>query len=231
MKAQRIRFRYGLHAEACDLNQRELVTSWEEACRAAGLPLALSEGRRPSSQVSIAAPLPRGVTSGCELVDIFFAEPASPEDAVSRIAPHLSTGIVVCSAEEIGPNVPSLQSQVRWAEYEVTVNGIDVPAVRQSISSTLEARSLPSEYRREKKVREYDLRPLIIDLHLLAEPDGRAVLVMRLRAEPERTARADQVADALKLPEDRQIHRTRLVLYDVPAVVSAHRRTSERDED
>jgi len=230
MKAQRIRFRYSLHSEACDLSQRELVTAWEEACRAAGLPLALSEGRRPASQISIAAPLPRGVTSNCELLDVFFAETISIEEALRRIAPHLSTGIEASSAEEIGPNAPSLQSQVRWAEYEVMANGIDAPAVRRTICATLEARSLPSEYRREKKVREYDLRPLLIDLHLLTDTEGCAV-VMRLRAEPERTARADQVAAALDLPEDRRTHRTRLVLEEVPAVLSAYRRFSERDEE
>lgn len=229
MKA-RLRFLYALCAEACDLSQRELVTAWERACVEAGLPLALSEGRRTASQISVGAPLPRGVTSSCELLDVFLAEPTSSFDAPARLSPHLPAGIQALSAEEVGPSAPSLQSQVRWAEYEVTHDDIDASAVRKSIRSMLEARTLPTEYRREKKVREYDLRPLIIDLRLLSANDGRPTVLMRLRAEPERTARADQVAAELGLPEDLRIHRTRLVLEEVPAVLSAYRRAAEREE-
>jgi hypothetical protein len=126
--------------------------------------------------------------------------------------------------------LPSLQSQVRWAEYEARVDGIDATALRRAISSMLDAATLPSEYRREKKVREYDLRPLILDLRLTDGASGCTVLVMRLRADPERTARADQVAAALGLPPSAQIRRTQLSLEEVPPVLSAYRRSSQRED-
>lgn len=230
MKAQRLRFRYGLAAEACNLSQRELVTAWRDACAAAGLNVARSEGKRPSMMLSIAAPLPQGVTSTCELIDIFLADAVAARDASARIAPHLPTGIELLSVDEVGIHAPSVQSQVRYAEYELRAEGIDSAAVRKAICAMLEARNMPSEYRREKKIREYDMRALIIDLKLLADSEGCAVVVMRLRAEPERTARADLVASALNLPDDRQIQRTQLVLEEVPSVLSAYRRIGERDE-
>ncbi len=181
--------------------------------------------------LSIAAPLPQGVTSTCELIDVFLADAVAAGDASVRIAAHLPNGIELLSVNEVGINAPSVQSQVRWAEYEVRAEGIDSAAVRQAICAMLDARSLPSEYRREKKVRKFDIRPLIIDLQLLADSQDCVVVVMRLRAEPERTVRADQGASALKLPDDRTIQRTRLVLEEVPSVLSAYRRSGERDED
>jgi len=54
--------------------------------------------------------------------------------------------------------------------------------------------------------------------------------VMRLRAEPERTARADQVAAAIGLPSTAEIRRTRLSLEEVPPVLSAYRRAGQREE-
>jgi len=229
MKVQRLRFRYSLAAEATDLGQRELVTAWEDACKAAGLPLAYSEGRRPSPFLSIAAPLPQGVTSDCELMDVVFADRVPFPDVLGRIAAQLPSGIRPTAAEEIGVSAPSLQSQVRWAEYEVRAQSVDHELVRESICRVLGATTMPAQYQREKKTRTYDLRPLIIDLELTDAGEASLVL-MRLRAEPERTGRADQVAAALGLPEERRIHRTRLVLEEVPPALLAYRRLNGGDE-
>jgi radical SAM-linked protein len=228
MKAQRLRIRYSLGAEATDLGQRELASAWAEACRTAALPLAYSEGKRPSPLVSIAAPLPQGVTSDCELMDLVLSERTDPPDAVSRLTPGLPPSIHPSAVDEVAVNAPSLQSQVRWAEYEIRASRIDTQLVSQTICRTLEARTVPAEYQREKKVRTYDLRPLIIGLEL-KDAGSEAIILMRLRAEPERTGRADQVAAALALPDERRIHRTRLVLEEVSPALLAYRRLNGSD--
>jgi len=148
MKAQRLRFRYILAVEATDLGQRDLVTAWEEACKAAALPLAYSEGKRPSPLLSIAAPLPQGVTSDCELMDLVLVDRVSAADTLARIAPQLPSGIRPTAVDEIGVNAPSLQSQVRWAEYEVRAQNLDHELVRESVCRILEATTLPAEYQR-----------------------------------------------------------------------------------
>ena len=66
------------------------------------------------------------------------------------MARQLPPGIRLLSVEEVGSNSPSLQSQVRWAEYQARVNGVDAGPLRHAISSMLGATTLPSEYRREK---------------------------------------------------------------------------------
>ncbi|HEV8573096.1 MAG TPA: TIGR03936 family radical SAM-associated protein [Dehalococcoidia bacterium] len=229
MKVQRLRVRYSLGPEARGLGQRDLALAWGDVLKAAGLPLSYSEGRRRSAQLAIGAPLPQGVTSDCELMDAVMESYIPVSDILTRISPYLPAGIHALSIEEVGINLPSLQSQVRWAEYEVRLDAGVGDHLREAICRTLEATTLPSEYRRERKVREYDMRPLILGLRVCADDDR--VIVMRLRAEPERTARADLVAAALGLPEDAPIHRTRLVLEEVPSIVLAQRRQPGLPED
>ena len=229
MKAQRIRIRYRVTPAAAGLSQRDLVNAWVEAAKGAGLPLAYSEGKRPAPQIALAAPLPLNVTSEAELVDIFVSERVEPLGVVSRLAPSLPEGIEACSAEEVGVNAASLQSQLRWAEYEVAVpiTACSERDLGMSIERLLAAQTFPAEYRRETRVRSYDLRPLILGLRLQQETEDELKLLMRLRAEAENTARADQVLIALGVPEPHRIHRRRLALEEIQPAVAAYRRAGE----
>ena len=216
------------------MNQRQLIGALEAAARASGLPLAYSEGRRPAPQISLAAPLPQGVTSDCELVDVFLSERLDPAAALAGLRQNLPPGIEPVDVEEVGVGAPSLQSQLRWAEYEVEVQleaGLDAAKVRESIEGLLTAHSVASEYRRETKVRLYDLRPLILDLRVETAREGCLVLAMRLRAEPEMTGRADQVVLALGLPPARRIHRSQLHVARGQPAVLAYRQQGEPPED
>jgi hypothetical protein len=163
------------------------------------------------------------------LLDLCLTDHLSPTDVLRRLSEHLPCGIKPLAGHEVGLNAPSLQSQVRVAEYVVDASGADTATVRKAIAGALSARTLPSEYKRETRVKEYDLRPLILDLRLQDGGGGQTV-VMRLRAEPERSARADQVAIVLGLPEDASIERTALETEEVPVVLLAYRRSGETGE-
>jgi len=228
LKAQRLRFRYRVTEAGCALGQRELMRAWEQAVTDAGLCLAFSEGKRKTAQVSVAAPLPQNVTSDGELAEVYLSEAVVPGDAMRDVARHLPPGVEATGVEEIGVKAPSLQSQLRWAEYEVELpEGVAEEQVRRAVENLLSAKTVPAEYRRETRVREYDLRPLVLELWVEVARDGRVALVMRLRAEPEMTGRADQVVLALGLPEAVRIHRRKLHVAEVQAAVLAYRRAGE----
>jgi len=207
VKAQRLRFRYRITSEACDLGQRDLARAWEEAVVAARLPLAHSEGKRSGALIQIAAALPQGVTSDGELADVFLEQPVDPAAALAAVQKTLRPGVEAVSVGEAG------------------IGGDDLG---RRIAALLDASSVPVEHRREKKVRKYDLRPLVLGIRLDGVEDGAFRLAMRLRAEQEMTARADQTALALELPELLSVHRRWLHLDDVPAVLRAFRAAGER---
>jgi radical SAM-linked protein len=229
MKVQRLRIRYGVSAEARHRGQRDLVDAWQHACEQGDVPLAYSEGKRPSPHISIGAPLPQGVTSTCELLDLYLTDYLSPNEVLRRSSEHLPCGIKPLAGHEVGLHAPSLQSQVRVAEYVVDASGVDPGGVRKAITGALSARTLPSEYKRDSRIKGYDLRPLILDLRL-KDGEGSPAVAMRLRAEPERSARADQVAAMLGLSEDAPIERVALEIEEVPAVILAYRRSGEGGE-
>jgi radical SAM-linked protein len=213
------------------MSNRDLVLLWEQALTRAGFSVSRSEGKRPSPQIALAAPLPLGVTSECELVDVFLSLPADPEPVlVALCADPPARGIEPVGVDEVGVDAASLQSRLCWAEYEVVVKA-EHGVIGEAVRNLLEADTMPVELQRATKVKRYDLRPLVIALRSQDAGDGQSMLTMRLRAAPDMTARADQVVAALGLAPPVRIHRTRLELLEVPEAVMEYRRRGGFEEN
>ena len=232
MKVQRLRLTFARGDEAKELSHLGVMRALEQAMREAGLPLAYSEGRRSTAQISIAAPLPVSVTSSCDLADVFLSERVEPTRFVAALQATLPPGLEALSAREVGLALPALQTQVRWAEYEVDVpnGGSSAEDIRRAIGDLLATRSLPWEHQRETKVQRYDLRPLVLGLRLETEGEGVYRLMMRLRIGQDRSGRADQVVAALGLESPLRIHRCSLYEKRMSSAVQAYRRLDESEE-
>jgi radical SAM-linked protein len=215
--------------EGLSLGHRDIVDGWIEAVSAAGGKIAMSEGKRPSPQVSLGAPLPQGVTSDCEFIDVFLAEPADPSAILAGVSGRLPQGIEAVSVVETGVGGRSLQALLRWAEYQATVprQGLGKEGVQAKIAGLLLAREVAVEHQKENRVKRYDLRPMVLDVRLACADEESFVLLLRLRAEPEATARADDTIAALGLPAATHIHRASLHLAEIPAALAAYRRYGE----
>ena len=225
MKAQRLRLWFQVSSLAPGSGRRDLLKEWVGAAVEAKIGLSYSQGKRPAPQISVAALLPQGATSSGELMDLFVEERLDPGVVKDRLEPHLPDGVALVDVEEVGMQTPSIQSQLRWAEYEVEAQTDESrTAVQDRIDRLLNSKTWPAELKREAKVREYDLRPLVIDVRIESMREGCVGLEMSLRAEQERTARADQVVLALGLPAAGRIHRVALHLEPTPAAVLAYRR-------
>ncbi len=226
MKAQRLRVTFSRGEPLRWVSNLDLVRFWERALRRAELPLAYSEGFTPHPQISIAAALPVGFTSEAEVMDIYLSRLVAPARFIRELGAQLPPGIEIRSVVEAGLGLPSVQSQVRWAEYEVDVPA-EVPAdvVQEAVRRLLAMDALPWEHRREAKVRRYDLRAQVADLRVEAQaPPGTVRLRMRLKTDQESTGRPEQVAAALGLPEPVRVHRTRLTLAEASPAREAWRR-------
>ena len=212
MRAQRFRVGFGRGAQLRFITHLDLMRFWERALRRAEVDVAYSEGFSPHPQISLAAPLPVGVTSRGELMDVFLAARSTPELFIRALCPQLPPGLAIHSVEEVEMGLPSIQSQMRSAEYEVLLPGAtDTEAVLAGIATLLARTEIPWQHKREKEVRSYDLRPLIQSLALCAG-DAGARLQMRLRADNVATGRPDQVLAAMGLAADLPIERTGLIL-------------------
>lgn len=213
-RMQRLRLTFSRGEEIKYISHLDLMRCWERALRRAEVPLAYSEGFIPHPRISLAAPLPIGVTSEAELMDITLQKPLSPYFFIQSLRKQLPPGIDILEVQQIPLMTPSLQSQVRYAEYRVVVKASQsVGEMQTAIASLLAAERLPWQHMRDTGPRYYDLRALIKHIWLVSGDGSTFTLGMRLRCDPQGTGRPEQVSQALGLTEyPDSIHRTKLTL-------------------
>ncbi len=211
---QRLRLKFNRGEEVKFLSHLDLIRLWERALRRAEVPLAYSEGFTPHPRFCLAAPLPTGVTSETEFMDIWLKRWLTADSFLTLLKRQLPPGISISDIWIIGLNVPSLQSQVRFAEYQVEIESEKTELeLKQAIISLLSAKNLPWQHSRDNVTRHYDLRALIDDLWLISQHDSRCILGMRLRCDSQGSGRPEQVTAALGFPQHpKAIHRTELIL-------------------
>lgn len=191
----------------------DLHKLWERAARRAGLPLAYSQGFHPQPKINIAAALPLGFSSRCEVMDMRLQEDIPLAGLREKLQGTLPTGIHVLSVEQVEDREPALQTQVASAEYQVTLTEpLDRSELERRIESLLESDAL----RRERRGKTYDLRPLVEDLSLLPHHSDLPTIFMRLSAREGATGRPEEVLDELGIAfEETRIERTLLIFNPV----------------
>jgi len=202
----------------------DLHKLWERAARRAELPLAYSQGFHPQPKMNMAAALPLGFSSRCEMLDMKLEHDIPLDDLSTRLNTTLPSGIQVVNVEQVDEHAPALQTQVVAAEYEVTLTeAVDESELKRKIDSVIESKSIP----RERRGKTYDLRPLIEELTLPPNPSptraersasvieagrGGLCIFMRLSAREGATGRPEEVLDVLGIAfEGTRIERTRLI--------------------
>ena len=211
---QRLRIRFCRGEEVKFISHLDIMRLWQRALHRAGITLAYSEGFSPHPRMSLAAPLPIGVTSEAELMDIFGTRWVSPHFLTKAVSQQLPPGIEVLQVYQIALGLPSLQAKIRYAEYRVEVETEKERGdVEAALTSLLSLKSLPWQHQRDTGTRHYDLRALIDDLWLIGWYQPYCTIGMRLRCDSGGSGRPEQVTTALGFTERPQsIHRTKLVL-------------------
>ena len=211
---QRLRVRFSRGEEIKFISHLDIMRLWERALRRAQIPLAYSEGFSPRPRISLAAPLSVGVTGEAELMDIFVTKNVSPHWFTAAVNRQLPPGIEIVEVHLIAPSIPSLQSQVRYAQYKVDV-GTEKKSkdIESAISNLLSLEHLPWHHQRDTGRRSYDLRALIDDLWLIDWRHSYCTVGMRLRCDNSGSGRPEQVASALGFTDYPQsIQRAKLIL-------------------
>jgi radical SAM-linked protein len=187
----------------------DLHKLWERAARRAELPLAYSQGFHPQPKISMAAALPLGFSSRCEVLDMKLEKDIPLEGLRDTLQATLPPGIQVLSIEQADDRASALQTRVVSAEYEVTLaEPVDGSELKRRIDSVLDAESIL----RTRRGKSYDLRPLIEVLTCLSSPEERGEKIfMKLSAREGATGRPEEVLDVLGIAfEGTRIERTRL---------------------
>jgi len=182
---------------------------WERTLRRSGLPLAYSQGFHPQPKLNQACPLPLGMTSSSEVIDIWL-ESAFPIETISaKLARAIPPGIQIQNIEQIDLDKPSLPTRVISSDYEVLIlDPIEFNELETKVQNLLDSTTLL----RNRRGKNYDLRPLIEAIHMLSKDESDLCrLSIRLAARNNATGRPEEVVSALGLaPDAARIHRTAL---------------------
>ncbi len=205
---ERIRISYAKTAPMRYTGNLDVHKVWERTLRRARLPLAYSQGFHPQPRLNQACPLPLGMTSRVEMIDIWLEEDLPLEQVQAALESAVPPGIEPSQIEVIDLHAPKLQTQIAAAGYTAALlENIPEDHLRQQIDQLLAAGSIL----RQRRGKTYDLRPLIEDLRVEPQLEGSPHLHMRLSAREGATGRAEEVLEALGIPaNDARIERTAL---------------------
>ncbi len=196
MSAQRIRVWFTKGERVQYISHLDVLRFWERAIRRAGLPLTYSQGFTPHPKLAFASPLPLGFTAEREVMDVTLDDRVPVEEFMARLAVEATGDLAVIAAKEVAVSSPPPQAAMLWADYRVTLAGIEPAEADRAIESFMQLGSLPWREERGERVREYDLRQATA--RLSARPlDAGVELTIRLRSDQDLTARPEAVLAAL----------------------------------
>lgn len=213
---------------ALRMRQQQVVAEWERAFTEAGLPLSRTQAKRPRARLQVAANLPIGIELRGEILEAYFDE-LVPIERIRAAAALLPEGLALVDAREVWHGFPSAASQLRAAEYEVSLRSsqaLTMDDLRGSVVRLLSRARLPGmrrrgESQRRSDVGQRDLRPYIEDVEVLsADPEERRYrLRLVLRHDATGAGRPEDVVHAMDVPLSVvRAARTRLLFVDTPPI-------------
>ena len=215
----RIRITFAKQGALRYTGQLDLHRIWERTARRANLPLSYSQGFHPQPKIQLAAALPLGFSSRCELVDLRLDAEVPLEGLVARLQAAVPPGLEILAVEQVDERSPALQTQIDFSEYEATLlEQVDGLQLSRNLEKLMSAASLP----RERRGKHYDLRPLLDRLALNPAPaignDIGYKIYMRLACREASTGRPDEVLAELGIPlEAARIERIGLIMRNPTA--------------
>jgi len=184
----------------------DLQRTWERTLRRARLPLAYSQGFNPHPKINLGAALPLGFTSQGEIIEVWLEEQVPLGEIEASLTPVLPPGLNVHDIRESEIRSPKIQTLIQSTQYSAKLLE-PIPDLEARVGDLLSQSSLV----RERRGKEYDLRPLILAL----SNEGERHLHMHLSALPGATGRPDEVLLALGIdPHDAHIQRSKIILKD-----------------
>ncbi len=203
---QRLRLIFGKLGSQKYVGHLDLAKTWERILRRAEISLSYSQGFNARPKMQLATALPLGITSECEILDIWLEHPLPIEGLAERLMAVSPPGLPIYRIEEVSPKSPALQTLLESSVYRITPKEpVDVADLRSRVFDLM---SQP-EIIRSRRDKAYNLRPLIYSLAV----DDQGQIRAELALSEQGTGRPDELLDALGLQNIQlSVHRVEIKL-------------------
>ena len=191
------------------ISHLDLLRTFTRAIHRADLPVRYSNGFNPHQLITFSLPLPIGVTSETEFVDIDFEDSAENAVIMDRLNRNLPPDIKILSvtAPEFSAN------DIAAAEYTIEIRGAGLS--QEKLEAFFGQQDIPVVKKTKKGEKEVNLKDFIRE-HKLRECGGHAaVLDVTLSAGGAASIKPDilvaMLGDFLGGIESFSIHRTKIL--------------------
>ena len=215
---QRMRIKFSKFGPTRFISHLDVARTWERALNRAKIPMAYSQGFNRRPRMSFATATPLGTTSDFELVDIWTKEILDPAATEQIITEKMAPGIKILDIQEVPITGKKLQVLTKDSTFLVTIvetEGIDLGGLQQKTDDFLASDEVIRERVVKKKLKQFNLRPMVYDLEIVTAEPENLQLRMRLALEPSNTGRVDQTLLHLGIdPLSAKIHREHVTLIE-----------------
>ena len=166
----RVRYliKFSKEGELKFLAHLDMMRTIQRVVRRAALPAAYSQGFNPHMALSIAQPLPVGVYSKGDYLDLELTEPVEI-DTILEGKNECSTrgikflqGVIIPEIE--GKKAPQAMALLEAARYTLKLKSNDPSALSEELSKLLERDSLITLKKSKKGEKNIDIKPLIKEI-------------------------------------------------------------------
>ena len=160
---QRLRITFGKSGALRYTSNLDVAKIWERVLRRAGLPIMYTQGFNTRPRIQLAMPLPLGISSECEILDIALREEIEIRvetltQQLLRVAP---SGLTIHHIEEVALRASTMHTRIVSAEYRVRfVDHVRPQLLQQKINEVLQHDSIVVERVRKRKRSVMDLRSI-----------------------------------------------------------------------
>ena len=168
---RKIRSRFLKLGEARLLGHLEMIDVFLRAARRASIPMRFSEGFHPLPRITFSNPLPVGVESLAEFVDLELRRYIKASEFVERMNRELPDGLRILSSAEMafkGRALPNLfTADLFLISFEHLSSPPPLEEVRGALKDFSRRDRFPVKVEKKKGIREVDLVPFVEGLRAL----------------------------------------------------------------
>jgi radical SAM-linked protein len=178
---QLARVKYCKEGPITYISHLNLAQVFTRALRRANIPVVISDGFNPRFRISFGPPLPLGISSSSEYLDIRLKEEVKVEELAERLNLILPQGLKILQAKTIPSSADSLVKIIDKASYIITLKIKEVLLDSAAKNQEDELRKLKQEVEKNNKrflnldeitvekqtkngIKMVDIRPSILDI-------------------------------------------------------------------
>jgi radical SAM family uncharacterized protein/radical SAM-linked protein len=176
------------------LSHLEVTRALQRAVRRAGLPVAYTRGFHERPRMTIARPLPVGVTGDAELCAIDLERRWTPEEVAKRLHLQMPDGLGLASVAVEERVARSPFKSVARAVYEVDLVGVEAEHLEAAVASLFASQAVTVERTTKTATRTIDILPGIVSAQVRRDPPG---LKLELACSDNDLVKPEEVVEAL----------------------------------